>query len=136
MLQSCCMKTFIKGPLPDTARNLLRRLGYGEIIGKGQQISYARRLSGDHYPRYHAYVEDRDGGIQINLHIDQKKASYAGSTAHSGEYEGPLVEQEMERMQHSIASLSNTQPAARATPQVTTPKTTAAPEKKKSSFWD
>ena len=27
----------------------------------------------------------------MNLHVDQKEASYEGSSAHSGDYEGPVV---------------------------------------------
>lgn len=89
------MKTFIPGPLSDNARNLLRRLGYGEQNKFSGQTAFIKRVSGGDFPRYHAYVEDRDGGLQVNLHIDQKAASYEGAHAHSGEYEGSLVEQEM-----------------------------------------
>ncbi len=119
------MKRYLPGPLPDHARNLMRRLGYGEHRGYGEQLSYARRASGADFPRYHAYVEDVDGGMQINLHVDQKAASYRGSHAHGGEYEGPLVEREMERIVSSIARLQP-MPAPAPAP--------GAPEKKK-GFW-
>ena len=89
------MQTFIPGPLSDRARNLMRRLGYGEQTKRSGQTAFTKRISGGDFPRYHAYVEDRDGGLQVNLHIDQKAASHEGSRAHSGEYDGPLVEQEM-----------------------------------------
>ena len=98
------MNIFIPPPLPDHARNLLRRLGYGEAVGHGGQTSFARRAGGAPYPRFHAYVEDRDGGVQINLHLDQKLASYEGAHAHSGEYDGPLVIQEIERIKSQITS--------------------------------
>ena len=116
------MKTFLSGPLAGTARDLMRRVGYGEIRGRGAQMSYARRFSHEHYPRFHAYVEDRDGGMQINLHIDQKKASYQGSTAHSGEYDGPLVEQEMQRIVAMIQSLQKPPTQAPASSPSSQPK--------------
>ncbi len=100
------MKLIAKGKLPDTSRNIMRRLGYGEHYDHNTQLfSYSRRLGNDRYPRYHAYVDDFDGGISINLHIDQKQASYEGSRAHSGEYEGPLVQEEVQRIQTEISRM-------------------------------
>jgi hypothetical protein len=92
------MQTFISGPLPENARNLMRRLGYGEHIGRGGQTSFSRRLSGGDFPRFHAYVEERQGGLQVNLHLDQKPANLGSGAAHGGEYEGTLVAQEMQRI--------------------------------------
>ncbi len=100
------MKRFLPGPLPDHARNLMRRIGYGEQRTKSGQISYVRRVYGERFPRYHAYVEERDGGLIVNLHVDQKEASYQGTHAHGGEYEGPVVEKEMMRIISSISQLS------------------------------
>ncbi len=99
------MNTFIPGPLADTARNLLRRAGYGEHRGREAQLSYTKRIQGSLFPRYHAYVEDRNGGMQLNLHLDQKEATYGGSRAHSGEYGGPLVERENARIVAFVKSL-------------------------------
>ncbi len=92
------MQHMIRGPLPDNARNLLRQAGYGEHMGREGQLSYTKRLGGGTYPRFHAYIEDKNGSVQINLHLDQKQASYDGSRAHGGEYDGPLVEREMARL--------------------------------------
>ncbi len=121
------MKRFFAGPLTDNARNLLRRLGYGEQRTRVGQISYVKRVAGDRFPRYHAYVEDQNGGIQVNLHVDQKEASYEGTNAHAGEYEGPLVEREMTRIAGFVASLKH----ATTSP---TPSTGSVTEKKK-GFW-
>lgn len=100
------MKLTVKGNLPDTSRNIMRRLGYGEHYDHNtQQFSYSRRLGNDRYPRFHAYVDDLDKGMAINLHIDQKKASYEGQKAHSGEYEGSLVEEEIQRIQAEISRM-------------------------------
>ena len=109
------MKTFIHGPLPDHARNLLRRTGYAEQRTRSGQISYTKRVMAGRFPRYHAYVEDLNGGVQINLHVDQKEASYEGSSAHSGDYDGRVVEEEMTRVVRFIQSLkkpSHGQPQA------------------------
>ncbi len=35
---------------------------------------------------------------RISLHLDAKKPSYEGTAAHGGEYQGELVEKEMERI--------------------------------------
>lgn len=118
------MKQFFPGPLSDNARNILRRLGYGEQRTRAGQISYTRRVSGERFPRYHAYVEDQNGGLQVNLHVDQKEASYEGTSAHAGEYEGPVVEREMSRIAGFILSLKTI-----PTPNAPTPN---APKK---GFW-
>lgn len=102
------MKQTISGPLPDHARNLMRRVGYGEQRTREGQVSYVRRVSSERFPRYHAYVEDlAGGGMQVNLHVDQKEASYAGTSAHAGEYEGPLVEREMTHIVSYIKNLAS-----------------------------
>ncbi len=99
------MNTFIPGPLADNARNLLRRAGYGEHRGREAQLSYVKRIQGTSFPRYHAYVEDRNGGMQLNLHLDQKESSLGSAHAHSGEYAGPLVVRENARIAAFVMSL-------------------------------
>ncbi len=118
------MKTFFPGPLPDHTRNILRRLGYAEQRTRAGQISYTKRAGGDRFPRYHVYAEDKDGGMQVNLHLDQKEASYSGTSAHAGEYEGPLVEKEMHRIKQFVKGLKN---APQSKPQQKTDD--------KSGFW-
>jgi len=104
------MKQFFKAPLPDNPRNVMRRLGYGETMGYKGQMSYERRIHGEKFPRYHAYFDERDGGMQINLHVDQKQATYEGSHAHSGEYEGAVVENEMARIEQMISTMARSGP--------------------------
>jgi len=122
------MNRFFPGPLPDHARNVMRRLGYGEQVARDGQISFNRRLSGGPFPKYHAYVENRDGGMQVNLHVDQKAASYEGGHAHSGEYEGPLVESEMAHIAATLASMKRQSQAGR---EDNAPRRTV----KKDGFW-
>lgn len=101
------MKLTITGKLPDSPRNLIRRLGYGEHFDHNtNQFSYSKRLSTGRYPRFHAYIDELPDGFKINLHLDQKQASYQGHTAHSGEYDSPLVKQEIERIKSDLAKLT------------------------------
>ncbi len=98
------MKLHFTGTFTMSPRQLLRRAGYSEFVDpRTRQTSYARRLTGGLYPRFHAYLEALPDGFTINLHLDQKQASYHGHTAHSGEYEGEVVEKEG----HSIERIIN-----------------------------
>ena len=78
--------------------DFMRSCGYAFDREVGTEASCMRRVTGHDYPRYHAYVKKEGVALVINLHIDQKKPSYEGSRAHSGEYDGELVEREMERI--------------------------------------
>jgi len=93
----------------------MRRAGYAEQKVVGGEIGFTRRLQQTPFPRLHAYIEERDGGTRVSLHIDQKQPTYGGSRAHGGEYAGPLVEREMER----IAAFFR--PAAQAAPTTSYP---------------
>lgn len=84
----------------------MRRCGYGRLVSRRNgQVSYARRLGGGQYPRFHVYIDEKDGGFQVNLHLDQKQPSYGKHTAHSGEYDGELVEREGERIRQMIEGM-------------------------------
>ena len=81
----------------------IRRCGYGKISSRrGGEVSYARRAGYDMYPRFHIYVEDRGENWSFNLHLDQRAPVYAGVTAHSGEYDGEVVEREGERIKNCL----------------------------------
>jgi hypothetical protein len=60
--------------------------------------SYTRRLTGNFYPRFHMYVDEHATELVLKLHLDQKKPSYAGSRKHNGEYDGPTIEAELQRI--------------------------------------
>ena len=110
----------------DNARSVMRRLGYGELTAwKSGQISYSRRLGEGEFPRLHAYVEKTGDELLINLHLDLRASTYGTQTAHGGEYSGPEVESEADRIKQFIASL----PSA----QKTSPKSLGFSPKK--SFW-
>lgn len=74
---------------------VLRRAGYGQVVDRrATEKSWSRRMGSRIYPRFHVYVKNN----VINLHLDQKQASYQGFNAHSGEYDGPIVEAEALRI--------------------------------------
>ena len=80
--------------------DVIKRAGYGLVNDRNaREVSYARRLGSGFYPRFHIYIS----GQTVNLHLDQKQASYEGSSAHSGEYDGPAVENEAERISGFIS---------------------------------
>lgn len=90
------MKVLIKSINLEEAKNITRRFGYALIFDRRSgQESLVRRLSGEHYPRFHLYVDENSQGCIFSLHLDQKKASYEGQHMHSAEYDGDLVESEI-----------------------------------------
>ena len=88
--------------------NLMRSCGYyyQGADSKTGQLSFIRSITGSDYPRFHAYVKKENREVIINLHLDQKKPIYKGAPAHAGEYSGPVVEKEVERIKQ-ILSLTN-----------------------------
>jgi len=88
-------------------QHFIRRAGYGQIVNRRKgETSYVRRFTRDLYPRYHLYFEEQGDAWQLNLHLDQRAPVYAGVTAHAGEYDGKLVEEEAERI-HAIIAPAN-----------------------------
>ena len=88
----------------ETALFLMRRAGYGferKDPKTGEDV-FSRRLSANWYPKFHVYAHKEGDTLFVNLHLDQKKPTYAGVSAHSGEYDGEIVEQEAERIKALI----------------------------------
>lgn len=83
---------------------LVRRLGYFLRNDEQGEYNCVRSLSDKGYPRFHLFIKKNDELLIFNLHLDQKKSSYKGSSAHSGEYQGELVEREKERIIKIIKS--------------------------------
>ncbi len=92
-----------KKSLKDNPVQLMRQAGYSFVKGIiGEEMSFERALAANGWPRFHAYVKEDAETVSINLHLDQKRPSYAGASAHSGEYDGELVAQEIERIKKLI----------------------------------
>jgi len=83
---------------------LMRRVGYFFLEEGEGELSFVRLLQRASYPRFHAYLKIKKeiNVITFGLHLDQKMPSYKGTPAHSGEYEGKLVEQETERIKRIL----------------------------------
>lgn len=87
---------FPKNQVSDPEKSI-RRCGYSRVVDRrsGGQVSYARRMSPvGLYPRFHVYVVEQGEEVVFNLHLDQRATMYEGVTAHSGEYDGEVVERE------------------------------------------
>lgn len=88
------------------ADEFLRQAGFAYIYdNKMEHGSYIKRLNRDYYPRLHVYVmekTDKEGRklIVIEMHLDQKQASYTGVKMHNAEYDGPVVELEIENLKN------------------------------------
>lgn len=100
------MKLIIeRNKLSSSPEQVLRRAGYGFIRDSVRdKESYVRRLGNYHYPRLHMYIKTEGGKVVFDLHLDQKQASYSGSHMHNAEYEGPVVEAEIDRIREFIFS--------------------------------
>ena len=101
------MKFYIVSNLNENIKILMRNAGY-RFQGEGNkdlEMSFVRPLKGLPYPRFHAFVtvSEKTNEIIFNLHLDQKKPSYEGTSRHGGEYEGPVVETEVTRISRQIS---------------------------------
>lgn len=93
------MKIIIEN-INENLASALRRCGYHfeREHQNSREVSAARALARGGFPRFHAYAKFNGRNMQINLHIDQKRPSYKGTRAHTGEYEGSIIEEEARRI--------------------------------------
>jgi hypothetical protein len=96
------MRFIIKGPLKDNPYNLARKLGYKFLSEDKGEMNLVRNLGPNYYPRFHIYLKIENNDLIFNLHLDQKKPSYKGATAHSGEYDTELTKKEAQRIKSII----------------------------------
>ncbi|MCX6758262.1 MAG: hypothetical protein NTX14_00975 [Candidatus Nealsonbacteria bacterium] len=97
------MKINIKGPLKDNINNLARKLGYSFQRAKKDEngideLEFSRVMSASGYPRFHLFLRSVGDDLVFTIHLDQKRPSYSGTSAHAGEYSGPVVEEEGKRI--------------------------------------
>lgn len=102
------MKFTITGPLKDNLYNMARKIGYQfQRVQKdadgNNEADFSRIMGASGYPKFHLYVKSRGSELTFNLHLDQKRPSYSGTSAHAGEYDGPTVETELERIKKLIS---------------------------------
>ena len=90
------MKFRLQGPIKENIYGLMRKAGYhfqGKEMEK-EELIFTRPKRG--YPRFHLYLKVGGENLIFNLHLDQKRPIYKGTTAHSGEYDGEIVKKEAE----------------------------------------
>jgi len=92
----------------DSPLNILRRAGYA-FLHRGErtdELSFVKHVGNADFPRFHIYVKMIGPfSVEVNLHIDQKRASYEGTMAHGGEYnveENQWLEKEAEMIKREF----------------------------------
>ncbi len=96
------MKLILKGPFEENVYSLMRKIGY-HFVGKNrEEYNFIKPIGGDAFPRFDIYLKIEDQNLVINLHLDQKRPIYKSTTAHSGEYDGELIEKELERIKQIL----------------------------------
>ncbi len=89
----------------ENMNTVMRRIGYHPIKWSDRgELNCVRPLAGQDYPRFHAYVKEEGSTLTFNLHLDQKRPSYGNEVAHSGDYEGVVVQEEARRIQKILAN--------------------------------
>jgi len=80
-----------------------RKIGYVIIDSQDNgQYNLVRKLTFGNYPRFHVYLKQAGDRYIFSLHLDQKAPIYKGTHAHNGEYDGPIVEEEAERIKEIL----------------------------------
>lgn len=101
------MQFTAKNNKKDTIYNLMRDLYYHFLSQneKTGELNFTHPIRGDAFPRFHAFLKINGAEISFNIHLDQKAPIYKGAPAHQGEYSGPLIEEEAERIKQYFNKL-------------------------------
>jgi hypothetical protein len=84
--------------------DIMRTIGYKPAYFQNPgEFSIIRLVGRNDYPRFHCYIIQKGQNFIFKLHLDQKKPSYEGSTGHSGDYDGEVVENEAERIKSMLS---------------------------------
>jgi len=95
--------------IKDSISEVARQIGYLIIdTRENGEYNLVRKIYADHYPRFHIYARQAGDRLIVSLHLDQKKPSYEGSHAHGGDYDGPVVENEAERVRSVLSTKGTT----------------------------
>lgn len=85
-----------------------RSLGYTIIDTNGNEYNLVKKLDINNYPRFHIYLKTAgqsasgETSFHFSLHLDQKAPMYKGTHAHNGEYEGPVIQNEADRIKEIL----------------------------------
>ncbi len=98
------MKLTTKNSFSQNIPSLLRQCGYLRIFDqKSGKESFVRKISTEHYPRFHLYIKEDSEKVIFDLHLDQKSNIYQGQKAHSADYDSPEVKSELQRIAQIVA---------------------------------
>ena len=90
---------FIIKNIKENIVGVARNIGYTIIDTKENgEYNLVRKLTFSNYPRFHIYLKVAGDRLIFSLHLDQKAPIYKGAHAHNGEYDGPVVENEADRI--------------------------------------
>ena len=85
---------------------LMRQCGYHFERKDKEELVFSRIISQakSGYPRFHIYAKAGEVSRQtiINIHLDQKKPSYKGTSAHAAEYDSTVVKEEVARIKQVL----------------------------------
>jgi excinuclease UvrABC nuclease subunit len=87
--------------------SVARKIGYVIIDNKeNREYNLVRKLQLNNFPRFHAYVKQQGYNFIFSLHLDQKAPIYGakGVHAHNGEYFGPVIDNEADRIKNFLKS--------------------------------
>ena len=96
------MKFELKGPLKENIYNLARELSYYFLRENREQKEFELARPARGYPRFHLFVSIESDATIFKLHLDQKKPSYQGASAHAGEYDSQIVQKEADRIKQIL----------------------------------
>lgn len=93
------MKRLIPQPLPDRPETLLTKAGYVRHCVETGRACYHRRLNDPPFPRFHLYVSQANGGMELDLHFDALDSiTHKGNHDKAWAYEGGRIDEEMRRI--------------------------------------
>jgi hypothetical protein len=112
----------------------MRAAGYSLNRFNREEPNFTRPLAGALYPRFHIYVKENTENYIGNIHLDQKQTSYegSGSHAHSGDYDGEIIEREIARIKEAIHKTQETKPVPETSAPMSKNEVSSAPWWK---FW-
>ena len=87
--------------LKESVVSVSRKIGYIIIDTKPNgEYNIVRKLNYDSFPRFHVYLTQQGDNYIFSLHLDQKKPVYGAQNvhAHNGEYFGPIIDTEADRI--------------------------------------
>lgn len=102
-------------PLGLYSERVMQRVGYTYHCGTDGRPCYHRQLNDPEFPRFHAYVVETNGIMEINLHFDAHDiVERKGNHDQQWAYEGGRVGEEMRRISdilegHKIPQVSGTE---------------------------